>query len=589
MVAGGTAGLAGGLFLWGALRAQDLTSTVPGLLGLDLSGAWMALHLLVSVPLGAGFALISRYQAGGYASTLSFGALYGLLWWIAGPITLGALIDGRGPTWSVVEAGDTFPSLIGHLLYGGLTGIGLHALVILYLRLRPEPEEAAPAMVEKKRVVILGGGFGGTGAAQRLERLFYRDPSLEITLVSQSNYLLFTPMLAEVASSGLEAQHISAPVRASCPHTRFHRAGVTAIDTSERTVWVRSGPTLPDEALSYDHLVLALGSIPNYYGLPGLEEHSFPMKTLEDASRLRNHVISMLEHADSEPDEEERRRQLCFVVAGGGFAGTETIAELFDLAHSVLRFYPNLRAGELRFVLIHSRDRILPELSAALGDYALRKLQVRGIEFLLNSRVAGATPRGVLVDKEDLLPTCTLVWTAGNQPNPLLKTLPCERNQAGAVIVDGTLELNGLPNVWAVGDCAQIPDPDSDGRFYPPTAQHAQREGKVVADNIAAAMRGKPLKRFRFRTIGVLVGLGHRTAAAEIRGWRFSGLLAWLMWRSIYLGKLPGMEKKVRVSLDWIIDLFFPRDIVLTSDPEMSGTAHVLGTTRDRDAPERLE
>ncbi len=594
MVAGGTAGLAGGLVFWGALRAQDLTSTVPGLLGLDLSGAWVVLNLLVSVPLGAGFAVISRYQPGGYASTLSCGALYGLLWWIAGPITLGALIDGRGPTWSVVEAGDTFPSLIGHLLYGGLTGIGLHGLVALYLRLHPEPEQAAQAASEKRRVVILGGGFGGISAAQRLERIFYRDRGLEITLVSQSNYLLFTPMLAEVASSGLEAQHISAPVRASCPHTRFYRSEVTAIDTSERMVWMRSGPTLPEEALPYDHLVLALGSIPNYYGLPGLEEHSFSMKTLEDASRLRNHVIGMLEHADSEPDEAERRRQLSFVVAGGGFAGTETIAELFDLAHSVLRFYPNLRADELRFVLIHSRDRILPELSAELGDYAQRKLQARGIEFMLNSRVAGATPQGVLVDKEDLLPTCTLVWTAGNQPNPLLKTLPCERNQAGAVVVDGTLELDGLDNVWAVGDCAQIPDPDSEGRFYPPTAQHAQREGKVVADNIAASMRGKPLKRFRFRTIGVLVGLGHRTAAAEIRGLRFSGLLAWLMWRSIYLGKLPGMEKKVRVSLDWTIDLFFPRDIVLTSNPEASGTPHDLGTDgegrahRDRVARERV-
>ena len=581
MVAGAAAGLAGGLVFWGALRAQGLTSTVPGLLGLDLSAAWMALHLLVSVPLGAGFALISRYQPGGYACTLSCGALYGLLWWIVGPITLGALIDGRGPTWSVVEAGDTFPSLIGHLFYGGLTGIGLHGLVTLYLRLHPEPEEAAPAAVEKRRVVILGGGFGGIGAAQRLERIFYRDRGLEITLVSQSNYLLFTPMLAEVASSGLEAQHISAPVRAACPHTRFRRAEVTSIDTSEQMVWVRSGPALPDEALPYDHLVLALGSIPNYYGLPGLEEHSFPMKTLEDASRLRNHVISILEHADSEPDEEERHRQLSFVVAGGGFAGTETIAELFDLAHSVLRFYPNLRASELRFVLIHSRDRILPELSAELGDYALRKLQARGIEFLLNSRVAGATPQGVLVDKGDLLPTCTLVWTAGNKPNPLLKSLPCERNQAGAVIVAGTLEANGLPNVWAVGDCALIPDPENDGQFYPPTAQHAQREGKLAADNIAATLQGKPLKLFRFRAIGVLVGLGHRTAAAEIRGLRFSGLLAWLMWRSIYLGKLPGMEKRVRVFLDWIIDLFFPRDIVLTSDPNVSAMPQVLGTDGD--------
>ena len=527
----------GGLVPWWAIHAQNMASTATGFLGLNLSGA---------------------------------GALYGLLWWIIGPMTLGPLLDGQGPTWSLDDASIAFPSLIGHLLFGGITGIGLHSLVSLYLRLYPEFEPATPAEVARKRIVILGGGFGGTGAAQRLEQLFSRDLSLEITLVSQSNYLLFTPMLAEVASSGLEAQHISAPVRASCPHTQFQRGEVVAIDTIQQTVWIRPGPSLPKEPLRYDHLVLALGSVPNYYDLPGLEEHSFPMKTLEDASRLRNHVIGLLEHADSEKDVEERRRQLTFVVVGGGFAGTELIAELFDLVHSVSRYYPNIQANEFRFVLVHGRDRILPELSAQLGDYALRKLRDRGIEFLLNARVAGATAHSVFFHEGAPLATCTLVWTAGNQPNPLLKALPCERNQAGALLVDGTLRVKGLTDVWAAGDCAQIPNPDNEGQFYPPTAQHAQREGKVAAENIRASIYGTPLKQFRFRTIGVLVGLGHRTAAAEIRGWRFSGLLAWLMWRFIYLGKLPGIEKKVRVSLDWAIDLFFPRDIVLTAELHQS-------------------
>ena len=583
-ILGGMAGLLGGLVFWWALQAQDMTSTVPGLLGLTLSRTGVGLHLLVSIPLGAAFGAISRYQSRGYAATISFGTLYGLLWWIVGPITLGATLDGRGPTWSLDEASAAFPSLIGHLVYGGLTGTGFHILVALYLRLRPEPEPDTTAQGVTKRVVILGGGFGGTGAARRLEQLFSRDQSLEVTLVSQSNYLLFTPMLAEVASSGLEAQHISAPVRAACPHTRFHRAEVTAIDTSSQVVWVRPGPSIPSETLSYDHLVLSLGSVPNYFGLPGLEQHSFSMKTLEDATRLRNHVIGLLEHADSEPDEEERRRQLTFIIAGGGFAGTETIAELFDLVHSALRYYPNIHASELRFVLVHPRDRILPELSAELGNYALRKLQARGMEFLLNTRVAGATSEGVLLDEGTLLATRTLVWTAGNQPNPLLKTLPCERNRAGAVLVDSTLQVNGLNNVWAVGDCAQIPDPDSEGQSYPPTAQHAMREGKVVAENIEAVVRRRPLKQFRFRTLGVLVGLGHRTAAAEIRGWRFSGLLAWLLWRSLYLGKLPGIEKKVRVALDWAIDLFFPRDIVLTSAFHWSELPHVMETDQDQEA-----
>ena len=578
MVAGGVAGLVGGLLLWWALQTQGMASHAPGLLGLKLSGAGVLLHLLASIVLGGGFGATSRYQPLGYAATISTGLLYGLLWWIAGPLTLGTVFEGRGPTWSLGEATAAFPSLIGHVLYGGILGVGLYALVDVYLRLRPEPEPAPPVEVAKKQVVILGGGFGGVGVAQRLEQVYSRDPSLGITLVSQSNYLLFTPMLAEVASSALEAQHISAPIRASCQHTRFVRAEVTAIDTSAQIVRVRFGSSMQAEAVPYDHLVLALGSVPNYYGLPGLEEHSFTLKTLEDATRLRNHVIAMLERADTEPHEEGRRRQLTFVVAGGGFAGTETMAELFDLVRSVLRYYPNAHAEEIRFVLIHGRDRILPELSPALGRYALRRLQARGIEFLLNARVAGATSDAVLLSGGSRVPTQTLVWTAGNQPNPLLKTLPGERSRTGAVMVDSTLRVNGLDNVWAVGDCAEIPDPDKEGQSYPPTAQHALAEGKVVGDNVAAAMLGKPLKPFRFRAIGVLVGLGHRTAAAEIRGWRFSGLLAWFMWRSIYLSKLPGMEKKVRVALDWAIDLFFPRDIVLTSTPRLSSPPHDGGT-----------
>ena len=566
VVAGGVAGLASGLLFWWALQAQGMALTVPGLLGFTLSGVGVIPNLVSSTLLGAGFGALLRHQPKGHAALTSAGLLYGLLWWIVGPITLGPLWEGQGPTWSLVQASAAFPSLIGHLLYGGVTGLGFYLLVAAYLRLRPEVEPVpAPAQAPQRRVVILGGGFGGMSTAQRLERIFARDPSLEITLVSQSNYLLFTPMLAEVASSGLEPQHISSPVRASCPHTRFHRGQVVDINTGAQLVHVHSGGSVPTEELPYDHLVLALGSVANYYGLPGMEQHSFRLKTLEDATQLRNHIIGLLEDVDVEPEDEGRGSQLTFAVAGGGFAGTEAIAELFDLVHSVLRYYPTIRARDLRFLLIHSRDRILPELSAQLGDYALRKLRARGIEFMLDTRVAGAAPGKVLLSDGGSVPTHTLVWTAGNQPNPLLETLPCQRNRAGAVVVNGALQVEGLNNVWAVGDCAEIPNPHDEGRSYPPTAQHALREGKTVAENISATMRGKPIKQFRFRAIGVLVGLGHRTAAAEIRGWRFSGLLAWLMWRTIYLSKLPGMEKKVRVALDWTIDLFFPRDIAMTS------------------------
>ena len=569
LVAGGAAGIVGGLVFWWGLNSQGMASSYLGLLGLKLTGGLTALHVLAACLIGAGFGAIAKYYPQGYAATISGGLLYGLLWWIAGPITLGAFLEDQGPTWSLAQASASFPSLIGHLLYGGITGLGFHAIVAAWLRFGPSPALRVPeAPIVTSNIVILGGGFGGTGTAQRLERILSRETSLDITLVSQSNYLLFTPMLAEVASGALEAQHISAPVRASCPNTRFRRAEIVGIDTVEQTVQIRPSLSIPAQSLPYDHLVLALGSVPNFFGLPGLEENSFSLKSLEDATRLRNHVITQLELADAESISEERERRLTFVVAGGGFAGTETVAELFDLVHSVLRFYPNVSAASLRFVLIHSRDRILPELGPALAGYAQRKLEARGIEFLLNTRVTGATGDAVIVNEGDRVPTQTLIWTAGNQPSPLLSTLPCERNRGGAVIADAFLQVKGLNNVWAVGDCAEIPDPDSGGRSYPPTAQHALREGKALADNIAASIRGKPLKPFRFRSLGLLVALGHRTGAAEVGGWRFSGLLAWFMWRSIYLSKLPGMEKKVRVFLDWVIDLFFPRDIVLTSNPQ---------------------
>src|SRR5438876_5029887 len=366
-------------------------------------------------------------------------------------------------------------------------------LVSLELRRHPAPAELPPeAPAPARRVVVLGGGFGGVSAAQSLAHHAARNPGLDIVLVSQSNYLLFTPMLAEVASSGLEAQHISAPVRAAAPSARFRRAEVESLDVAARLVRLRASASAPLESLPYDHLVLALGSVPNFHGLPGMEEHCFTLKTLYDAQRLRNHVIAMLERADVEPDPEERRRQVCFVVAGGGFAGTEMIAELFDLVYSVLRYYPNVPEQELRFVLVHSRDRILPEIGASLADYALRTLQRRGIEFLLGKRVGGATAEAMLLGDGSQVPTRTIVWTAGNQPNPLLRALPCERNKAGAVLVDASLRVRGYDELWAVGDCAEIPDPDAEGQVYPPTAQHALREGKTVGENVALALRGLP-------------------------------------------------------------------------------------------------
>jgi NADH dehydrogenase len=559
LLAGAACGLASGLALL-------LARLQPGgedamLVQLDSAGAEIALHLVFATLLGAALAVLVPEGGRAPAAAVAVGLATGLGFWTFGSLTLSPLLAGDTPTWSVDAAGAAMPSLVGDLFYGAL------AALLLALTARFVPARAPAEAGGGTRILILGGGFGGVAAARRLEGRFARDPSVEVTVVSESNYLLFTPLLAEVAGGALEPQHVSAPVRAACGRARVRRATVEAIDLEARSVSIRSGPGAAAEALRYDHLVLALGSVPTYRDLPGLEEHAFALKSLGDASTLRNHVLGLLELADAEADPVERRRMLTFVVVGGGFAGTETAAELFDLVHAVRHYYPHVPAEELRFVLVHSGDRILPELSPELGAYALAKLEQRGLELLLETRVAGATAESILLEGAEPIRTRTVVWTAGNRPSPLVADLGLETSRAGAILADATLRVPGGDGVWAIGDCAQIPDPDHPGTAYPPTAQHALRQGKAVADNIAAVLAGHEPKPFRFRTIGLLVGLGRRTAAAEIKGRCFSGLGAWLLWRGIYWTKLPGVEKKLRVLFDWTIDLAFPRDIVQTEPP----------------------
>ena len=561
------AGFAAALLLhgtatWDALRTGAGGWTVIGMLAEDLASGAAG---------GAVFAAVFRYQPGSPAFSASGGLLFGLLWWIVGPLTAAPLLRGDLPSWSVREAGDVFPALIGHILYGALLGIGFYTLV--NVRQPAAPMAYSTEIASRRppaRVIVLGGGFAGVAAAQRLEQLLRRRRDVTVAVVSQSNYLLFTPLLAEVAGGELEPQHIGVPLRAALPHTDVRRGEVTAIDTRERAVWINSGPAIPVERVPYDQLVLALGSVPDYRGLPGLETHAFAFKTLDDAVRLRNHIIGTLERADAEPDRAQRRRLLTFVVAGAGFAGTEVMVQLCDFVGNVRRFYQRVRPEDLRFILIHSGHRILPELDEALAAYAHAKLTVRGIEVLLNTRVASATADEVILDNSSPLPARTLVWTAGNRPHPAVRALRCDHNAAGAVVDEGTLRVKGLDAAWAVGDCAEVPDLSNGNAPCPPTAQHAVRQGSAVADNVVRSLDGRPPRPFRFRTQATLVGLGRRSAVADWRGRRMSGLLAWWIWRTVYLDKLPGLDKKIRVAADWTLDLFFPRDTVITPRVEAS-------------------
>ncbi|NIO09223.1 MAG: FAD-dependent oxidoreductase [Deltaproteobacteria bacterium] len=324
--------------------------------------------------------------------------------------------------------------------------------------------------------------------------------------------------------------------------------------------------------IPFDHLVLALGAVSNYMGMENVEKYAFNFKTLLDAMRIRNHVIGMFERADNEPDQTKRREILTFVVAGGGFAGVELAGALNDFARGILADYPNLRAEDLKIVLVHARDRILPELSDSLADYALERMSARGVTFKLNARLADARPGVVVLNPAEEISAQTLVWTAGNTPHPLLRTLDVEHDRRGAVVADVNLRVKGPTGLWVAGDCGSITDAKT-GKPCPPTAQYALREAATLAHNIHASVKGRSLKPFHFDSLGGLCVVGHHTACAELtiplareHTVRFSGLLAWLMWRAIYLSKLPGLERKVRVFMDWVIEIFFPRDIVQTID-----------------------
>jgi NADH dehydrogenase len=415
------------------------------------------------------------------------------------------------------------------------------------------------AAARKTQVLILGGGFGGLYAALEMEKSLALNPNVDITLINKENFFLFTPMLHEVAASDLDITHIVNPIRKLLKRVRFFDGDVEHIDFERKQVVVSHGVEHHDHVLDYDRLLIALGSVTNFHGLPG-KEHALTMKSLGDAIHLRNQLIENLEQADFECFPELRRPLLTVVVAGGGFAGVETIASVNDFLREALKFYPNLRENMLRIVLVHSGVIILPELGEKLGAYAQKKLAERGVEIRTMARVKQVTPHGVTLGDGTSIESSTVVWTAGTSPHPLVGGLPCMKDK-GKIIVNEFLEVPGWDGVWALGDCAVVPDART-GKPYPPTAQHGLREGKVAARNLQASIEGGTKQRFAFKTIGALATIGRRTGVARVFGLNFSGFLAWWMWRSIYLSKLPRIEKKMRVALDWTLDLLFSKDLV---------------------------
>ena len=509
---------------------------------------------------------------GTYVDNLMAGAALGVpLWGLVSVIGI-PVLSGHQPEWNAEQMRSQFPALIGWVIYGAVLGFLIQALNDMAARFwGPETASRVPTETEKTRIVILGGGFAGMHTAECLEQQFRTNPNVKLTLISDTNALLFTPMLAEVAGSSLEPTHISTPLRSSLHRAEFIRGQVSRVDLEGRRIFLASDPMAPESSpvreVSYDHLVFALGAVSNYLGMVNLEKYSFNFKSLLDAIRIRNHVIEMFERADRNPA--RRRAMLTFVVAGGGFAGVELAGALNDYAHGILADYPKLRREDLSIVLAHSRDRILPELSESLARYAQERMEARGVIFRLNTRLVDAGP-GVVTLSDGEIQAETLVWTAGTAPNPLVQALPLDKDKRRALIVDRTLAVPSRPGLWALGDCAAVIDARTE-KPCPPTAQFALREAQVLARNIRAHVEGRSLRKFHFDSLGALCVVGHQTACAELsvpfarnKSVRFSGLLAWAMWRGIYLSKLPGLERKIRVAMDWVVELFFPRDIVQT-------------------------
>ena len=418
----------------------------------------------------------------------------------------------------------------------------------------------------KKRILILGGGFAGVYTAMYLEKRMsaIERESIEITLVSRENYMVFQPLLPEVISGTIEMMHVITPIRRLARLTTVVTRNIRAVDLDRKTVTLDPEFQPKIVELAFDHLVIALGTRLNYDLVPGMREHAIPFKYLGDALRLRNAIVQALEEADNETDPAQRRRLLSFVVGGGGFSGVECIAEMQDFLRSALPAYRTLNMSELRIVLLQSADRILPELSESLAAYTHETLSKRGIDIRLNTRLKAVTASGVVIQRKDqtaeeLIPAGVVVATVPSSPHSLVAALPFEKDKLGRILVTPEIRVPSRGDVWALGDSAAVPQ--TDGIMSPPTAQHALRQADACAANILATLRGSPLKPFGFTGLGKLASLGRRSAVAEVMGIRFKGLLAWLVWRAVYLGKFPGWDRKIRIALDWFCDEFFPRDI----------------------------
>ena len=405
-----------------------------------------------------------------------------------------------------------------------------------------------------KNLLIVGGGFAGTKAAQMLEHTL--PPDWTLTLINQENFVTFNPLLPEVVGASILPGHVVAPHRLMIHCTHVFMAEVTEIDTVQRVVHYLGEGT---GTLPYDQLVLACGTSANIDIVKGMGTYALPLKTLGDALFLRNRVIERLEQAELQPDPAQRRWLMTFIVVGGGFSGVETAGELVDFLCASLRYYKRIRLEDLHILLLHSGERLLPELSHRLGAFTLRKMLARGVDVRLDTRVVRVTDRDVLLASGEVLSGGTVISTIGTQPSSLLDQIPAAKSR-GRLVVNPDLSVPGCEGLWAIGDCAAVTN-EYDASVCPPTAQFAEAQAKRLAANIVAQLNGAATRPFRYRPKGQLSSIGHNRAVAEVYGLKLSGFIAWLMWRGLYLLRMPSFARKTRLFLEWNWAMFFPPDI----------------------------
>ena len=418
--------------------------------------------------------------------------------------------------------------------------------------------------MERQRVVILGGGFAGVECAKRLQRGLRSNPDVEIVLVSEDNFLLFTPMLPQVASGTIQTRNIVVPIRTIVKKATFYEGRVKDIDPGARRVSLWGTPERPGVILDYDYLVVALGSETNFFGMSDLENNAFQMKTLNDAVTVRNRVIDMLEQANNEKDEDVKRSLLTFVIVGGGFAGIETAGELNDLLNDAIKYYPGIDIRETFVSVLEALPAILPGFSERLAKFAQFRMEREGIQIRLRTAVTGFDGNDVRIkdlngNVEESIQTKTVIWTAGVTPVNTIKRSIFKADR-GKMLVNEYLEAEGYRGVFAAGDCALCVDPATKKPFAP-TAQLAEAQAKRVAGNLSALLNGRKMEPFSYKPRGQMAVIGKRTGIASVFGISLQGMLAWFLWRNIYLSKVPTASKRVRLLLDWLNDALFDRDI----------------------------